>query len=434
MKTGTRVQTLAWVLATFFIASPVLAINGYVGCSFSDSSDPFDLVSYEFGAGVDLLPFGDYPYDATIRPDGTELWIPGASGDGVVVIDRATAAVTHTIPVGEYPVSVAFAANNAFALVSCRDGEGVWKVDASTYTVTAITTLPTGYQGAGNIALDPVSGLFYVVDWYDELIYEIAADGETLLRQVNIGTSLWQLVVSADGTYLYVTDRGTDQVRVLDRASLTQIDVWDVGDDPWGIDITLDGSTLVVACEDSHEVWLVDPVLGPMDLVFLHAQADPRDVDILDYEGLAFVAGGQITGADPIYLLQINGSALLIVDMLDAPGSNANVIAVQPQMPWDGSDVAEAPASLQLTAHPNPFNPKTEIRFVLEQDASVNLSVFDSSGRKVRELADGFLEAGEHRFEWNGLDEAGNRLASGVYLVNLSGDEQAERRKLVLLK
>lgn len=434
MKTGTRVQTLAWVLATFFIASPVLAINGYVGCSFSDSSDPFDLVSYEFGAGVDLLPFGDYPYDATIRPDGTELWIPGASGDGVVVIDRATAAVTHTIPVGEYPVSVAFAANNAFALVSCRDGEGVWKVDASTYTVTAITTLPTGYQGAGNIALDPVSGLFYVVDWYDELIYEIAADGETLLRQVNIGTSLWQLVVSADGTYLYVTDRGTDQVRVLDRASLTQIDVWDVGDDPWGIDINLDGTKLVVACEDSHEAWLLDTVLGPVDLLTLNSTSDPRDVDFLDSEGLAFVAGGTTTMTDPIYVIRVEGNALLLEDSLDAPGSNVNVIAVQPQMPWDGSDVAEAPGALRLSVHPNPFNPKTEIRFDLDVDQNLNLAIFDSSGRKVRKLADRRFEAGEHRIEWDGRDDADRRLASGVYLLNLSGDSRIDRKKVVLLK
>ncbi len=434
MKTGIRLLALAWILASFFFPSFAQALNGYVGCSYSDSADPFDLDSYEFGPSIDLLPYGDYPYDATIRPNGSELWIPGASGDGVVVVDRDTGLITHTIPVGEYPVSVAFSANNAFALVSCRDGEGLWKVDATTYSVVATTPLPTGYQGAGNIALDPVSGLFYVVDWYDELLYEIAADGETLLRQVNLGVSLWQLVVSADGTYIYVTDRGTDQVRVLDRASLTEIEVWDVGDDPWGIDITLDGSTLVVACEDSHEVWLLDPELGPVDLVFLHAQADPRDVDILDYDGLAFVAGGQITGADPVYLLQINGSALLVVDMLDAPGSNANVIAVQPQMPWDGSDVAESPGVLRLSAHPNPFNPKTEIRFNLDWNSNLNLAIYDSSGRKVRELAGGFHEAGEHRFEWDGLGDAGDRLASGVYLVNLSGDFQSERKKVVLLK
>ena len=49
-----------------------------------------------------------YPYDATILPDGSEVWICGASGDSVVVIDRVTNSITHRIPVGEYPNSVVF--------------------------------------------------------------------------------------------------------------------------------------------------------------------------------------------------------------------------------------------------------------------------------------------------------------------------------------
>ena len=77
--------------------------DGWVGCSTTDSCFPFDLDTYVTGASQSLLPEGDYPYDATINPRGTEVWFVGASGDGAVVVDRATNTITHCIATGEYP-------------------------------------------------------------------------------------------------------------------------------------------------------------------------------------------------------------------------------------------------------------------------------------------------------------------------------------------
>ncbi|MBC8365825.1 beta-propeller fold lactonase family protein [bacterium] len=429
MKATARILFLTLLV----YALPSLALNGYVGCSSSDSADPFDLTSYAFGTGIDLLPWGNYPYDATISPDGSEVWIPGASGDGVVVINRASGTVSHTIFVGEYPVSVAFSSDGLFALVACRDGEGLWKVDTSTYSVTSITSLPTNYQGAGNIALDPVSGQFYVVDWYDELLFEMSNDGNTVLRQADLGNSLWQLVVSPDGTVIYVTDRGTDQIRVIDRETLTQLETWPVGDDPWGVDVSADGSMLVVACEDSHEAWIIHTATGQSNSIILNSLADPRDVDILDEDGLAFLAGGSITGADPIYVLSLSDE--IIVGILDAPGGNTNVIAVQAQMHGDGTDVVELPRVLNLSAYPNPFNPKTEIHFTLKRGGSVSLAVFDTTGRRQRRLISASeMSAGDHSIVWDGRDDSGEKVVSGIYLLSLQSAELNEQRKLVLLK
>ncbi len=87
-----------------------------------------------------------------------------------------------------------------------------------------------------------------------------------------------------------------------------------------------------------------------------------------------------------------------------------------------------------LSAWPNPFNPATEIRFVLEEPGSATLDIHDTKGRRLRQLHRGRLEAGEHGFVWDGRDEAGHRLGSGLYLARLSGTGEVRFAKLILLK
>lgn len=408
--------------------------DGYAGCSTSNSCAPFDLLSYASGLAISLLPEGSYPYDATLNPAGTELWIPGAVGDGVIVIDRATNTIAHRIAVGEYPVSVAFSNDGALALVSCRDTEELTIIDTSTHTVTGSLPIPTTYLGAGNIALDPVSGNFYLVDWYGDDLYEIAPDGSSVLRRVAIGSSLWQLVVAPDGERIYVTDRSTDEVRVIDRISLTQIDSYAVGDDPWGIDITADGNKLVVACEDSHNAYVIDTVPTKTAVIALDPDADPRDVDILDTEKLAYVAGGRTTG-NPVYVIELTTDTLK--DRFEAVGTNVNVIAVQGQQSASGTGfeaLAEVGSAFGLVAHPNPFRPSTHIRYTLTRAAAVQLLVHDVAGRVVCRLVDGWREAGPHETSWNGRDDRGERAVAGVYFLRLDAGEERSSRRLVLLR
>ena len=104
-------------------ASPPSLEDGFVGNSSSDDCFPFDLGSHVAGSAIDLLPEANYPYDATIKPDGSEVWFVGASGDGVVVIDRATNAVVQRFDVSEYPISVAFSSDGSLAVIPSRDFE-----------------------------------------------------------------------------------------------------------------------------------------------------------------------------------------------------------------------------------------------------------------------------------------------------------------------
>jgi subtilisin family serine protease len=89
----------------------------------------------------------------------------------------------------------------------------------------------------------------------------------------------------------------------------------------------------------------------------------------------------------------------------------------------------EAPR-LVLAAAPNPAAGGSQIRFSLERDARVRLSLFDASGRRVRALVDGRLSAGPHRIAWDGRTDVGSAVGAGVYLVKLETPEATRTMKL----
>jgi hypothetical protein len=94
----------------------------------------------------------------------------------------------------------------------------------------------------------------------------------------------------------------------------------------------------------------------------------------------------------------------------------------------------DAPGGRLLATAPNPFNPSTIVSFELRRDDVVALAVFDLGGRQVRTLVEGRLAAGQHRAVWDGRDDRGRLMASGVYLVQLRGRDYAESRRVALIK
>ncbi|HSJ59116.1 MAG TPA: beta-propeller fold lactonase family protein, partial [Anaerolineae bacterium] len=307
---------------------------GYTGASTTDEAAVFDLQTATLVTRLSLLPEADYPYDATMSPDGSEVWIPGASGDGVVVIDTATNEITHRILVGEYPVSVAFRQDGAYAFVANRDTDDVTVVDTGTYSVADSIPIPTHYLGPGNLALNPVSGDIYVVDWYGDYFWVLDSETFTVTQEILLGSSVWQLVVGPMGDRLYITDRGQDVVHVLDTTDLSVVTAIPVGDDPWGIDVTPDGTLIYVTNEDSHDVTVIDAtdnsVITTVALPHL-TDSDPRDVDFSADGRYAYVTSGSVTGADEVYVLETDTHTVAARVNVD-PASNPNVVAVAPQV------------------------------------------------------------------------------------------------------
>ncbi|MBK9472576.1 MAG: hypothetical protein IPO18_09870 [bacterium] len=83
---------------------------------------------------------------------------------------------------------------------------------------------------------------------------------------------------------------------------------------------------------------------------------------------------------------------------------------------------------------PNPFNPQTTIAFDLARAGKVRLQVYGVDGRLVRVLANGDLPAGRHAFRWDGTDDDGQRMASGIYLTRLVTSEGSQTSRMTMLK
>jgi endonuclease I len=84
--------------------------------------------------------------------------------------------------------------------------------------------------------------------------------------------------------------------------------------------------------------------------------------------------------------------------------------------------------------YPNPFNPATNIQFVLGQPGAVRVEVFAVDGRRVRTLLEDKREAGEFQVFWNGMSDDGLRAPSGTYFFRLISNGQHDTRPAVLLK
>lgn len=95
-----------------------------------------------------------------------------------------------------------------------------------------------------------------------------------------------------------------------------------------------------------------------------------------------------------------------------------------------GESVHEKPGAFMLcNVYPNPFNPATTIRFDLPQASHVKLKIFDSSGRLVSDVIQGWRQAGWHEVTFDG-----SGLSSGVYLYEITAGEAHSQGKLVLMK
>ena len=101
----------------------------------------------------------------------------------------------------------------------------------------------------------------------------------------------------------------------------------------------------------------------------------------------------------------------------------------------DQSPLPALPLEFALLPNmPNPFNAETAIRFVLPWSARVRLEIFNALGQQVRTLAAGKMAAGPHQIKWNGTDDRGRAVASGLYVYRLLTPQYLVSRPMVLLK
>lgn len=121
-----------------------------------------------------------------------------------------------------------------------------------------------------------------------------------------------------------------------------------------------------------------------------------------------------------------------VVDDFDAPYISDNY-----DCNCTGTAVGEGqvPTEFKLLGNvPNPFNPKTDIRFELPSEGMVQVTIFSISGRHLRDLQNSTLPAGSHSVEWDGRNDGGENVPSGIYFARIDSDFGTATMKMTMLK
>lgn len=162
----------------------------------------------------------------------------------------------------------------------------------------------------------------------------------------------------------------------------------------------------VMVYDISTDSWTVDN---------FQISAERQWMAAAEYEGRLYVIGGF-------------DSVNLAVDVVE------EIIPLGP-VGIDAPDPISVPANFSLEQnYPNPFNPTTTIKLTVPEAAEVNLSIYDIMGRMVRTLINENLPAGNHSVLWDGKDEAGNLLSSGIYFYRLHYQGRVQTKRMALLK
>ena len=240
------------------------------------------------------------------------------------------------------------------------------------------------------------------------------------------------------GTYLYTVDTLTGAASPIGWTGAAGTYLYGLGYDPETKNLYANGYR---NWDIPHSaLFIVSKTTGAATFVGQHGvYYTGRE---LNYSGLAFDPGthvlysqGSVTGSTcGLYTVdKTTGAATLIGSFSTGNNSTDGGLAFIGGYAPTGTETP--PPSMRLYQnHPNPFNPETTIRFDLSKSAIVNLSVFDASGRLVRELLKGKMPAGTNEARWDGRDGAGWQVGSGLYIYRLTAGNETISRKMVLLR
>jgi FlgD Ig-like domain len=126
------------------------------------------------------------------------------------------------------------------------------------------------------------------------------------------------------------------------------------------------------------------------------------------------------------------------IEQVDASGGMAQELLNEAYGQLGLNNIAYLPKAFSLAQnYPNPFNPSTTISYAIPEDngqTAVRLSVFSIRGQLVRTLVDKSQGPGTYNVNWDGSDDRGRQISSGVYFYRLVANDFVSTRKMVVLK
>lgn len=142
-----------------------------------------------------------------------------------------------------------------------------------------------------------------------------------------------------------------------------------------------------------------------------------------------FFSGDSISVTDPGMVFNLGPGEFRIFTNKRLERPDSDLITAVEEL------ASELPDAFHLHQnYPNPFNPSTVIKYQLPLNSHVKIAIYDLMGRRVRELLAKEMPAGQHSIAWDGRDDYGRELASGIFMARMQTGQFVETRKLVKVK
>ncbi|NQV30223.1 MAG: lamin tail domain-containing protein [Candidatus Marinimicrobia bacterium] len=410
-----------------------------------DTSEGIDNRMYTVVAGANVLPTVWYGNQEPSPPTDVEVFIqvdmtvqllngnydPGA-GDLIVIrgghdnfgnwggatlmtLDpEQTNIYTHLSSFDNVPTGSGF--EYKFVILTGGDVDAaIWEGSPNrSFTATGLEE-DTDANGYGEI-MQPVA---YFADVTPD---DIITQDVTVTFNIDI-TSAYRAL--ANGDTLIDTQTGSDGIANWSEVNGIAINGvlsqwWD-----WGNDITCVGEWAMTQTD-------ADGFLYTFDYLYTAGQAKAQQckygINSLDNEaGFAQNRDFMIDDANPTYVLathcfgEQNTDEALPLPQVCGPVSIASLPGI--------------PTSYALSQnYPNPFNPTTTINIALPEANNVVLTIYNALGQEVRTLKTDYLNAGNYSVTWDGLDNAGNSISSGLYIYTMTAGNQNFSKKMLMLK
>ncbi len=337
--------------------------------------------------------------------------------------------------------------NYGVAAASARDlATNYWLGD-----VTASLGFWDGYNGHVNDAdIDKLGGTYYVIApaWPDN-----QCDVGPTVHPDNsrFGLPLPDAWVEFEDLMIFAMNYGHVSPRVVPflpeesskALSLELAELGASGESLIEIALRLEGNASevkglsTVLSYDSSELEFVsarlsDDMSSPLAPVFFWHASDGSSVQIdLAVLGTDVTVGGSGEVAIMTYRALSDEYALEFESATVRSGDNEDLVAG-----FEGIESKpEVPAAFRLVGNlPNPFNPVTKIAYEMPREADVAIRIYDVSGRLVRTLVDQRIEPGRHEAVWNGRNDTGEPVGSGVYFCTMDAEGFHGSHKMTLLK
>jgi len=324
------------------------------------------------------------------------------------------------------------------------NGNALWTVNGvvvcgASGSQNGVRMIPDGSGGAIICWTDTRGGT------YDVYAQKINSSGVAQWTSNGVGVctasgSQYSAVLTTDGAggaiITWQDYRGANSDVYAQRVNSTGTPVWIAdgvvvnasADAQTSIDITTDGSNGAIVTWQDYRSSVSNDVYAQKinssgnivwetggNVVCTSGDDETRPVIIYSTSGQAIIAWNSfnINTSDDVYALSTSYS-------VSVPDERPRVTP-RPEISLDQN-------------FPNPFNPVTKIVFTMSEPGQMRLCVYDIAGRVVRVLKEGSVDAGGHEVTWDGKDDAGERVASGVYFYSLETEKASRARKMVIIR